>query len=197
MSSTAAQATSSANQSAARASAAGAAGRARAVPGLTPDLADGKAQAAALGNAGMPIYVPRLIATGSQYCTPGNPDCTVQEGQTAAQAGVPSGYPRAYLIRDQSGNPQPAYRMTLEINPALGEYYGVQGTTWRNPPILTKPTQTEVVNGKQLRLYANGGKISLVAWTTPQGVYWISNTLTDTIGNRQMVAIAASLVSVR
>jgi hypothetical protein len=42
-------------------------------------------------------------------------------------------------------------------------------------------------------LYANGGKLSLVAWRTPQAVYWISNTLTDDIPNRQLVAIAASL----
>ena len=50
-----------------------------------------------------------------------------------------------------------------------------------------------MVNGKQLLLYSNGGKLSLVAWRTPQGVYWVSNTLTDDISNRQMVAIAASL----
>jgi hypothetical protein len=32
-----------------------------------------------------------------------------------------------------------------------------------------------------------------VAWHTRQGVYWISNTLTDNLTNQQMVAIAASL----
>ena len=197
MSSTPAKATTSANKSAARSSAAAAGRHARPVAGLTSDLAGAKAQAAALRSPSMPIYAPRLIAVGSRYCSADNPNCTVEEGQTPAQAGVTSGYPRAYLIRDQGGKPYPAYRMTLEINPALGEYYGVQGTTWRNPPILNKPTQTETVDGKQLRLYANGGKVSLVAWDTPQGVYWISNTLTDTITNRQMVAIAASLAPVR
>jgi hypothetical protein len=83
--------------------------------------------------------------------------------------------------------------MTLSLNPVLGQYYGVQGTTWLNPPILNKPTQTETVNGRQLMLFANGGKLSLVAWRNAGAVYWISNTLTDDIGNRQMVAIAASL----
>ena len=84
-----------------------------------------------------------------------------------------------------------AYRMTLEINPVLGQYYGVQGTTWQNPPILSSPSATRFVNGKRLVLYANGSKLSLVAWRTAQGVYWVSNTLTDDIPNRQMVAIAA------
>jgi len=189
--------TSSADRSAASARSAGGSGSAGQAPGLTADLADGRAQAKALRNVGMPIYVPRLIATATQYCTPDNASCTVSDGETPAQAGVSSGYPRGYVIYDQSGNPHAAYRMTLEINPGLGEYYGVQGTTWQNPPILNKPTMTQVVNGRQLRLYANGGKISLVAWDTPQGVYWISNTLTDTLGNQQIVAIAASLVRVQ
>jgi hypothetical protein len=102
-------------------------------------------------------------------------------------------YPRAYLIHDQHGGAHYAYRMTLVINPALGQYYGVEGMTWQDPPILNSPTQTKVVNGKRLLLYINGGKTSLVAWRTPQGVYWISNDLTDDLSNAQMVAIAASL----
>jgi hypothetical protein len=169
------------------------AGRRGPVRGLTPDLQDGKAQAAALRRTRMPIYVPRLIMAGSQYCTATNPNCTVQLGQTTAAAGVPSGYPRAYVLHDPEGAPYLAYRMTLEVNPVLGEYYGIQGTTWQHPPILNKPTQTRMVAGKQLLLYANGGKLSLVAWRTSAGVYWVSNTLNDAIGNRQMVAIAASL----
>jgi hypothetical protein len=71
----------------------------------------------------------------------------------------------------------------------------VQGTTWQDPPLLAHPTETKVVGGKQLLLYAGGGRINLVAWRTPQGVYWVANTLNDAIGNRQMVAIAASLTS--
>jgi hypothetical protein len=42
-------------------------------------------------------------------------------------------------------------------------------------------------------MYFNGHKGSLVAWKTPQAVYWISNTLTDTLSNSQMVGIAGSL----
>ncbi|MGA2927046.1 MAG: LCP family protein [Solirubrobacteraceae bacterium] len=197
MAPTTAQVTSAANHSAATVGgsvATPAGGRPKPTPGLSADLSDAKAQAAALRHAGMPVYVPRLILTGSTYCTADNPDCTVEEGQTPAQAGVPSGYPRSYLIHGLGGTPHAAYRITIEVNPLLGEYYGVQGTTWQDPPILNAPTETKTVNGKQLRLYANGGKISLVAWSTAQGVYWISNTLTDTIGNRQMVALAASLV---
>jgi polyisoprenyl-teichoic acid--peptidoglycan teichoic acid transferase len=156
------------------------------VPGVSADVGDGHAQASALGNVGFPVYYPRLIASGSSYCSGATGNCPAEIQTTGA-------YPRAYQIHDQSGGSHYAYRMTLAINPVLGEYYGVQGTTWRDAPILTNPTETRTINGRQLLLYVNGGKISLVAWRTPQAVYWISNTLTDEIGNRQMLAIAGSL----
>jgi LCP family protein required for cell wall assembly len=153
---------------------------------VTSDPQDGQAQAAALGRIGFPVYYPKLIAAGTSYCSGAAGNCPLEIAS-------PGSYPRAYQIHDRSGVAHDAYRMTLALNPVLGEYYGVQGTTWQNPPILNSPTLTRTVNGKQLRVYANGGKISLVAWRTPQAVYWISNTLTDTLGNRQMMAIAASL----
>ncbi len=153
---------------------------------LVSDSSDGRSQAAALGRLGMPVYYPRLVAMGSSYCSSPTGSCP-------AQIGSPWSYPRAYLIHDQSGFSHVAYRMTLELNPVLGEYYGVQGTTWQTPPILGSPTQTRVVGGKQLLLYFNGGKLSLAAWRTGQGVYWVSNTLTDALSNAQMLGIAASL----
>jgi polyisoprenyl-teichoic acid--peptidoglycan teichoic acid transferase len=156
------------------------------VPGVSADVADGNAQATALGRVGFPVYYPRLIANGSYYCSGTTGNCPTEIQTTGA-------YPRAYQIHDQSGGSHYAYRMTLAINPVMGEYYGVQGTTWQDAPILTHPTQTRIVNGRQLLIYVNGGKVSLVAWRTPQAVYWISNTLTDEIGNRQILAIAGSL----
>ncbi len=161
--------------------------RSSAPPDLVADAADGKGQVGSLRGAGMPVYFPRLIAPGSQYCTDGNPTCPVEIPS-------PGSYPHAYTISDRQGVVYRAYRMTLVINGDLGEYYGVQGTTWQHPPLLNSPSTTRVVNGKTLLLYANGRKVSVVAWKTGQGVYWISNTLTDTLSNQQMVGIAASLM---
>jgi polyisoprenyl-teichoic acid--peptidoglycan teichoic acid transferase len=158
------------------------------VPGLRADVSDGRGQAHALGKLGIPVYFPRLITSNSQYCVTAANLCPVEGGAGASY------YPRAYLLHDRQNVAHYAYRMTLAINPILGEYFGVQGTTWQNPPILNNPTATKQVNGKQLLLYTNGSKLSLVAWRTPQGVYWVSNTLTDDIPNRQLVAIAASLM---
>jgi hypothetical protein len=163
----------------------------RNVPGLTLDVSDGKAQAKELGKIGIPIYFPRLIRSSSNYCSATTSLCPLEYGSG------PASYPRAYLLHDRHGIAHYAYRMTLVMNPSLGQYYGVQGTTWQNPPILNSPSATKMVNGKQLLLYANGSKLSLVAWRTPQGVYWVSNTLTDDLTNRQLVAVAASLMKAR
>ncbi len=156
------------------------------VPGLTADVSDGKAQVSALGPIGIPIYYPKLILSGSNYCSSNTTVCPLEIAS-------PGSYPRAYLLHDRHGVAHYSYAMTLSINPVLGQYYGVQGTTWLNPPILQDPTQTETVDGKQLMLFANGGQLSLVAWRTAGAVYWVSNSLTDTISNRQLVGIAASL----
>jgi polyisoprenyl-teichoic acid--peptidoglycan teichoic acid transferase len=145
-------------------------------PDTTADVADGKAQAAALRGAGLPVYFPRLLAVGSQY-----------------QGPTPPEYPRTYEIHDQSGRGYPSYRMVVTLNPNLGQYYGVQGTTWQNAPILDNPNETRTVGGKRVVLYYTGHKLATVAWRTSQGVYWISNTLTADLSNAQMLAIASSL----
>jgi len=147
------------------------------------DHVDGSAQAHLLGTAGMPIYYPAKIANGSQYCVNGMCD----------SGPVEDSYPRAYRIQDERGHWHAAYRMTLVLNSLLGQYYGIQGMTWQNPPILNGPHQTQTVAGKQLLEYFNGPKMVLVAWRTPTGLYWVSNTLTSDLSNAQMVAIAASL----
>ena len=151
--------------------------------GLTADPADGQSQAAALPGIGLPVYYPRLIAADSRYCT--NDSCAIGP--------VPNSYPRYYEIHDESGNAYDSYRMTLAVDPAVGQYYGVQGTTWQDPPILRSPTETRTVGAKKLLLFFNGHKLSLAAWRTPRAVYWVSNTLTDDIPNQQLIAIGASL----
>ncbi|MHB8693371.1 MAG: LCP family protein [Solirubrobacteraceae bacterium] len=169
-----------------------------AVGGLVADTADGRRQALALGRAGFPVYYPKLIqgpspdsSTGAQYCSSVSGNCNDPAEPVSNYIGS---YPRQYVIHAPDGKLYKSYRMTLVINSALGLYYGVQGTTWRDPPILKSPTQTQMVNGKQLLEYFNGkGRLSIVAWKTPTAVYWISNTLTDYIPPKQMVGMAASL----
>jgi LCP family protein required for cell wall assembly len=144
--------------------------------GLQADLADGKAQAGALARHGIPVEVPKQIVTGTHY-----------EGPTAGE------YPRAYKIRDQSGSPHPAYRIVLAFNATLGQFYGIQGMTWKGAPILASPSEIRNVGGRRLELHFDGRKLRLVAWRTSHAVYWVSNTLSLDLTNQQMLGIAASL----
>jgi LCP family protein required for cell wall assembly len=165
--------------------------------GLTGAAADGKNQALALGNLGFPVYYPTLVPapTGSwspAYCSSATGNCDDPSEPSSEYAGS---YPRAYVIHGSGGGRYPSYRMTVKLNTALGLYYGIQGTTWRHPPILNNPTQTRLVNHKQLAEYFNGGHLSLVAWRTSRGVYWVSNTLNDALPNNELLGIAASLTA--
>jgi LCP family protein required for cell wall assembly len=159
--------------------------------GLIPDLSDGKAQGAALGDAGMPVYAPKLIAAGSQYCSATLVNCT-----TGSQISEVGAYPRAYVIDTPQHQAEAAYQMTLVLNPILGQYYDVQGTTWKAAPALVDPTEVRVVGARKLDLYFEGAKLDQVAWRTPQAVYWITNTLTDNLDKQEMIGIAASLARV-
>jgi LCP family protein required for cell wall assembly len=158
--------------------------------GLAADPADGRAQAAALGGRiRFPIYYPRLIVATSSYCSALTGNCDEPDEPAAAYA---HSYPHAYLIKAQNTR-YPAYVMTLVANATLGEYYDVEGTTWKHPPILRSPSKTQVYNGLKLYEYYNGGKLSLVAVHIGPAAYWISNTLTDSIPASRMIGMAASL----
>jgi LCP family protein required for cell wall assembly len=162
--------------------------------GLVADAADARNQALDLGKLGLPIYYPKLMVANTDlwapaYCSSLTGNC--DNGFEPATEYEHS-YPRSYEIHGQHGGIYPSYRMTVVLNSGLGEYYGIQGTTWLHPPILNNASGTQTVNGKQLMIYKNGSKISLVAWRTATGSYWISNTLNDAIGNNQMLEIAGS-----
>jgi polyisoprenyl-teichoic acid--peptidoglycan teichoic acid transferase len=118
-----------------------------------------------------PFYFPGLRMTGSRYA--------------AAE-------PRVYGIEDEQGKRHQAYRLSLYAG-AYGEYYGVQGMSWRYPPILDDPDATRKVGNRRLMLYYDGSHLRLVAWRTGKAAYWVTNTLTQSIANSRLIAIAGSL----
>jgi LCP family protein required for cell wall assembly len=158
--------------------------------GLTADPGDGKSQSAQLGHVPFPVYYPKMILAGSNYCFAITADC--DNGQEP-QYEYAHSYPRKYVIHGPGHAVYPSYVFTLVVNSLFGQYYTVQGTTWKHPPILRSPTKVQVVGGKKLYEYYNGGRLSLVAFHTPRAVYWISNGLADNIGDKQMIGMAASL----
>jgi LCP family protein required for cell wall assembly len=99
--------------------------------------------------------------------------------------------PRAYKICGPHGKCWWSYRIVLPVNGGLlGEYYGIQGTTWKDPPIIKSPDEIRDVRGRKLMIYEDGDRIRLVAWQTKDATYWVSNTLLQSISKRDMIDIA-------
>jgi LCP family protein required for cell wall assembly len=128
-------------------------------------------QAVQAGAGGsLPVLYPTLLRNSSQFSQP----------------------PRVYKLRGPDGKRYGAYRMVMNRSDANGEYYGLQGTTWKDPPILDSPTEKRTVGGRQYELHFAGDRLRLVAWRTPKAAYWVSNTLLQTLTKKQMMAIARS-----
>jgi LCP family protein required for cell wall assembly len=128
-------------------------------------------QAVKAGAGGsLPVMYPTVLLNSSQF----------------AQA------PRVYKLRSPEGKKYGAYRMVMRRTNANGEYYGVQGTTWKDPPILDDPTEKRRIGRREYELHFAGDRLRLVAWRTPKAAYWISNTLLQTLTGKQMMAIARS-----
>jgi LCP family protein required for cell wall assembly len=119
----------------------------------------------------LPFYFPEYRMTGSTYAN-----------ET----------PRVYSLRDEKGDLQRAYRIVISTG-APGEYYGVQGMTWRNPPGFGHPDRVREVNGRKLELFYDGTRIRMIVWRTPRALYYVTNTLNRRLTNERLVAIAGSL----
>ena len=151
-------------------------------PGLVTDRTGGENHVLAmnlrLAGLGLPVYYPKVrVARG-----------------TAGYA--KNGSPRSYEIYDRNKNRYRAYRIVLYAG-EVGQYYGVQGTTWKAPPILDNPTDEVRMRKRTYRRYFDGKKIRLIAWETPKAVYWVSNSLQQKLTNRQMMDVARSLERMR
>jgi LCP family protein required for cell wall assembly len=147
-------------------------GRRSRIAGLVQAKSSGQDQAIVLARrAKLPFYFPTLLTGSGAYQPQQN---------------------RAYAIKDELGKRHRAYRMVVSKQ-MFGEYYGIQGMTWRFPPILDDPHSTIVRNGRSLMVFRDGRRVRLVAWRTRKAVYWVSNTLTQSLSSQQMLGIAASL----
>jgi polyisoprenyl-teichoic acid--peptidoglycan teichoic acid transferase len=102
------------------------------------------------------------------------------------------GSPRVYDIYDRQHRRYRAYRIVVNAG-YDGQYYGIQGMNWKSPPILDDPSDEIRMGGRKYQLFYDGNRLRLVAWRTPRAVYWVSNSLSETLTNKQMLAIARSL----
>ncbi len=121
-----------------------------------------------------PVYHPRFAALGSTYRDDDS---------------------RTYDLFDRERKRYRAYRMVVKA-PGIGQYYGIQGTTWKTPPILENSSETRRIAGRDYELFFDGDRLRMVAWRTERAAYWVHNTLLQSLTNTQMLGIAESLTRV-
>ena len=84
-----------------------------------------------------------------------------------------------------------AVRMTFVTG--TSEYWGIQQTDWEDAPILKDANDTQVLKGREYRLYYNGNSLHMVVLTERGTTYWVVNTVLDTLSNETMLEIAKGL----
>lgn len=113
-----------------------------------------------------------------------------------AGASLLTDHSRAYDIYDRGGHKYRAYRMVIKTDD-LGQYYGVTGMNWPGPPILDNPSERRRMGGRTYELFYDGSRLRIVSWRSGKATYWISNTLSRTLTNAQMLALARSVGKIR
>jgi LCP family protein required for cell wall assembly len=144
-----------------------------------PELIDSSEYGAQLGSdfakqAGFEVYYPTKLTPGSQF----------------------SQDSRAYEIEDDDGKIHGIYKFVIQT-PLLGEYYGVSGTTWTDPPILENPSETREIGNGTFDLFYDGDRLRMVSWKTDDGAYWLNNSLLQSIDEQQMLEIAETMQSAK
>ncbi len=103
--------------------------------------------------------------------------------------------PRPYTIIAPDDQPFRAYRFVMKTPDS--DYYGLQGTTWTDPPLLESPSLTITREGRNYDLYFDGDRLRMVAWHTDHGSYWVANSLLEALTRKQMIGIATTVDRVR
>ncbi len=96
---------------------------------------------------------------------------------------------RMYWI--DPGEKHKAVRLVYRMG--SNEYWGVQMTDWEDAPVLADKNLTRRIKGRIFDLYYDGPKLHMVVLRTPNGSYWVINTLLDRMSNETMLAIAKGL----
>jgi LCP family protein required for cell wall assembly len=122
----------------------------------------------------VPIFYPTQLEIGSDY----------------AQK------PRVYKINGKGSESPPggeraAYKWVFSL-PTIGDYYGFEGTLWKDPPILANPSDEKTIGDRTYKLFYDGDRLRMVGWESDQGSFWLSNSFIETIPNEDMLKIAES-----
>jgi LCP family protein required for cell wall assembly len=143
--------------------------RAATVPGMTPLSVGVRSPALELApDVPFQVYLPR----------------------TQTLAAVPNDF-HSYTVRDEQGNVHYGYRVDWYLGSA-GEYYGIEGVNWTDPPLFANPSATTTIGGRTYMFVDDPPHFHDIGWRVGGTLYWVSNTLNETLTNQQLLAIAES-----
>jgi LCP family protein required for cell wall assembly len=75
----------------------------------------------------------------------------------------------------------------------IGQYWGIEETDWNTAPALNDKSFRHVLGGRDFDLYYNGSHLQMVVLRADGATYWVINTLSDSLSNETMLAIAKGL----
>ncbi|HET8862003.1 MAG TPA: LCP family protein [Solirubrobacterales bacterium] len=129
---------------------------------------------------GFPVFYPSRLPSGAAY-EESNPELHIQD-------------PRVYHFKDSDGDRHGAYRMVLTLELPDGvHYFGVQGIQgWSDPPLLSGPSITQTIRGREYEIFLDGDRVRLVAWHRGDNTYWVANSLLRVLTSDQMIGMARS-----
>jgi hypothetical protein len=101
---------------------------------------------------------------------------------------------RTHSYKNEDEKEEQAYKTVIRYDTpsTLTEYYGITGTTWEDPPILRNPSEEREIDGRTYKLFYDGDRLRMVSWSEDGNSYWLTNTLSQTLGEAEMIAIATS-----
>ena len=120
------------------------------------------------GKAHFQLMVPHKVAVGSSIST--------EEG--------------VRLFKPAPGKRE--FVLTFNLNNGV-EYWQVEESDWTAEPLLASPTKTFFYRGLKYAEFTSGGTIQEIAVYSGHSVYWVQNTILNSLSNPTMVAIAESL----
>jgi hypothetical protein len=74
-----------------------------------------------------------------------------------------------------------------------GEYWQVEESNWTDAPLFDNPTTTIKYKGRRYEVFTNNGHVQRIALFRGGNVYWVQNTILNSLSNATMIAIAESL----
>jgi LCP family protein required for cell wall assembly len=84
-----------------------------------------------------------------------------------------------------------AVRLTFRTG--ADEYWGIEETDWKDAPAVANPSFTHRLHGRYYDFYYSGPHLHMVVLRENGTSYWVVNTITDSLSNETMLAIARGL----